>query len=377
MISSFNLFAGTRFGGAKRLYLFARELQKNSDEFTLVYLDSCFEKASEETGKEFKGSISIDFRYRTHRNLNFLYPIISVLFKRDQIDYARKLLIAKKFDVILVSFPLALELFRTLDLKGSKLVYLEDDLALDTMKKNETGVRGIKRIWKRFRYFQLYGHMKKILMPFSAFLAITQQEKHEIERLFPWLDCRIIKYGINPSEYTTLPFKSSLFSLGFIGNYNHPPNLAGIQNFVHSFLPSLLEKYPDLHLHVAGKNANLTGLTDNKNMTIHGEVQELKTFYDEITFFINPIISGWGLRTKLVEAAAFGRPIISTRLGAEGLEDLEMSIAETVQDYLSIFNSVKTGRLDIVKMAEHNRRMVELRYTIEEQGRNLLSILSE
>jgi len=60
-----------------------------------------------------------------------------------------------------------------------------------------------------------------------------------------------------------------------------------------------------------------------------GDVEDLTQFYGSIGIFINPLRQGRGLRTKVVEAAAFGRRFLSTAFGAEGLEELQLRLCET------------------------------------------------
>jgi glycosyltransferase involved in cell wall biosynthesis len=85
------------------------------------------------------------------------------------------------------------------------------------------------------------------------------------------------------------------------------------------------------------------------NVTLHGPVNNLTDFYDRIDILANPIRFGSGLKTKNVEALVRGVPVITTRVGAEGLEDLVGSallVAETRLDFVAALDSIRTWAAD-------------------------------
>ena len=104
-------------------------------------------------------------------------------------------------------------------------------------------------------------------------------------------------------------------------------------------------------------------------------MEDLTQFYRSIGIFINPVRQGRGLRTKVVEAAAFGRPILSTALGAEGLEELQLRLCETKEQFLEALRTL-VGNEEYHRVAEHNREAVVRSFSSAKLGETLMDILA-
>ncbi|MBW4092024.1 MAG: glycosyltransferase family 4 protein [Proteobacteria bacterium] len=107
----------------------------------------------------------------------------------------------------------------------------------------------------------------------------------------------------------------------FLGNYNHPPNVDAAQRLLKSIWPLVLAQLPDARLVVAGANSARIGISTNPppSVTFCGFVEDIHTVYSQARAVACPISFGGGTRVKLIEAAAYGKPIVSTTIGAEGL----------------------------------------------------------
>ncbi len=107
-----------------------------------------------------------------------------------------------------------------------------------------------------------------------------------------------------------------------LGNYGYAPNSQGIEFFVERILPILQKAIPSVELWVAGPNERALSFALNppSGVRVLGFVDNLDELYSQVAAVICPIFSGGGTRVKVIEAASYGMPIISTRIGAEGIE---------------------------------------------------------
>jgi glycosyltransferase involved in cell wall biosynthesis len=167
--------------------------------------------------------------------------------------------------------------------------------------------------------------------------------------------------------------------LGFIGNYRHLPNADALAFLLNILWPALRQSDPAFKLFIAG-TAIPAALRDSHagDPNIHWmeDIADLRDFYGKVGVFINPVVSGRGLRTKLVEAAAYGRPLVSTALGAEGLDDLEISKAETPEEFVRACRLLAENVERKDSVAAGNRRTIESAYDIGVIIRNLERILA-
>jgi glycosyltransferase involved in cell wall biosynthesis len=186
-----------------------------------------------------------------------------------------------------------------------------------------------------------------------------------------------LKYGLPLGEY---PFSASPFAwrtLGFIGNYEHLPNQDAARWLIQDLFPYLESQIPEAKLVLAGKSfpPQLYEETKRrKGIQVLGEVQNLEGFYSQIGVFINPIRKGRGLRTKLVEAAAFGKPILSTPLGLEGLETFDCGVFKDEVGVLTLLRAMGDPE-NYKRMALKNRSIVESEFSLEAAGAQLIESL--
>lgn len=129
-----------------------------------------------------------------------------------------------------------------------------------------------------------------------------------------------IPAGLNIQDYpiSKLPDKHSVF---FIGALDWLPNQEGLLWFLRKVFDRLITALPDLKFHVAGRNAPLQFERKLKhpNIIYHGEVENAIEFIQSQQLMVVPLLTGSGIRIKILEGMALGRPVITTTAGIEGI----------------------------------------------------------
>ena len=131
---------------------------------------------------------------------------------------------------------------------------------------------------------------------------------------------KVIPVGIEWDNYsqTNIPFNQSL-QIGFIGALDWLPNIEGLDWFLKNvWKPFNLGKYA--HLNVAGRNMPDRIRKKNfHNVTFYGDVPNAVNFIKNNQMMIVPLLSGSGMRVKILEGMALGKVILTSKLGAEGI----------------------------------------------------------
>jgi glycosyltransferase involved in cell wall biosynthesis len=114
-----------------------------------------------------------------------------------------------------------------------------------------------------------------------------------------------------PSEPTLL----------FIGTYAYPPNVNAANFLIEQVFPRIQKQCHDAHLIIAGPNPqNIRGYGRAiPGIEFTGYVDDLEDLYRRVRVVCCPVFAGGGTRVKLIEAAAYGKPIVASAIGAEGL----------------------------------------------------------
>jgi glycosyltransferase involved in cell wall biosynthesis len=111
-------------------------------------------------------------------------------------------------------------------------------------------------------------------------------------------------------------------TLLFVGAFGYRPNIEGILWFVHEVWPRVQATAPATRLRLVGRDppAVIRALHGHANAELLGPIDDLASAYAEATLAIAPLHTGAGTRLKLIEAAAYAVPIVSTTIAARGLD---------------------------------------------------------
>ncbi len=166
---------------------------------------------------------------------------------------------------------------------------------------------------KRLKKFEIQelGNMD-VLIP------ITKRDKAVFVNLgFSKRSC-VIEAGVDKvEEYSSIPTNKNCF---FLGALDWMPNKEGIMWFLNKVWSKVRAQLPDATIDIAGRNFPLTMKKISGNgVKIIGEVPDAKIFMQDKAIMIVPLLSGSGMRIKIIEAMAMGKTVISTAIGAEGI----------------------------------------------------------
>ncbi len=165
-------------------------------------------------------------------------------------------------------------------------------------------------------------------------------------------------------------------TLLFIGSFQHPPNRQALAYFIERVLPAVRAARPAARLLVAGAHAppNFAATMSAPGVEFLGRVEDIRELYARCAVFVCPILSGSGIRVKLLEAFAAGIPTVSTALGAEGLatESGEIvELAETPESFAAATLSLLDDPDRARAMAGRARREVEQNWSAEQRTAKL------
>lgn len=133
--------------------------------------------------------------------------------------------------------------------------------------------------------------------------------------------------GGRPSDPTVL----------YLGNYDYPPNVFAAERLISNIWPKIVSRKPEARLTIAGNRPDLISSFRRSvpNVEYTGIVDDLSLLYQRSRVICCPITIAGGTRVKLVEAAGYGKPMVSSTIGAEGLgmtDNVEILIRDSDDD---------------------------------------------
>jgi glycosyltransferase involved in cell wall biosynthesis len=143
----------------------------------------------------------------------------------------------------------------------------------------------------------------------------------------------------------------------FLGSFRHLPNEEALHWFVHKILPLIRAREPRARLIVIGSDPPPRhSLPEADAVELVGFVEDIREPLGRYAAFVCPILSGSGVRVKLLETFAAGIPVVSTRIGAEGLAQADGEVCWLADDPAQFAERVLRVFQEPAKAAEMSRR---------------------
>ena len=228
--------------------------------------------------------------------------------------------------------------------------------------------------WTQQLAFQRY---ERVLSPkFDAVTCTSDIDAAVFQRHCAEDVIEIIPNGVDVTHYQPDFTSEAPAHLIYIGSMDWYPNEDAVGFFADEVLPRIQERVPDVRFSIVGGNpsARVEKLAAREGIVVTGRVPEIKPYFAEATVFVVPLRIGSGTRLKILEALAMGKAIVSTAVGAEGL-DLKDGEEIFIADEPSAAADAVTRLLTDVplrrKVGENGRARVEQDYDWRSIGEKL------
>lgn len=235
------------------------------------------------------------------------------------------------------------------------------------------------RIRYALTWFKLRLYLSRLLNTFRACTVASKQEAQLLQRNFPSYrkPITVIPNGVDINEYRNFATKKKTNTLVFTGSFGYRANYEAMLWFVDKVFPLILQRLPDTRLFITGDHQNLP-LPSQKNITLTGHVDNLKTLVASAAVSIAPLLSGGGTRLKILEAMALGTPVVATSKGAEGMEvkaGEHLLVADAPADFAECVLRLLTDDESSQRLANNAFQLVQDRYNWDAMIPEYLSLI--
>ncbi|MFL5762749.1 MAG: glycosyltransferase family 4 protein [Bacteroidia bacterium] len=219
----------------------------------------------------------------------------------------------------------------------------------------------LKLLAKRLKRYEL-----GMLNRYDAIATITEVDSDAFRKLGCHIPIIHIPFGIDLEKYKE--DRSSLVknTIFHIGAMDWRPNADGIKWFLDDIWPGIVKEHRSVNLHLAGRNMPVW-LKELKqdNVIVEGEVQDSHRFINSNEIMIVPLHSGGGMRVKIIEGMALGKTIISTAVGAEGInytDGKDLLIANTEKEFSEQIAKCLNDPAFCDSIGRNARKLAETKY---------------
>ena len=218
------------------------------------------------------------------------------------------------------------------DFRRIAQMLFEHDIYFQSVGRQIPGMSGIlKRLSAQFEYLRALRYELAALPNFDRVQVCSSSNRDFVAGFLPELGPRLdsgLRAGIDVQRYSFKPEGRVPATILFLGSFRHAPNAEALTWLVQQVFPHVIRRRKDCKLTVIGSDPPPRhSLPDyGPNVELRGFVEDITQPLAEHAVFVCPILSGSGVRVKLLEAFASGIPVVSTRIGAEGLADIDGDI---------------------------------------------------
>lgn len=267
-------------------------------------------------------------------------------------------------------------------LSSSKLVfddhnaeYVLQERAFETDRRYPS--RWTKALYSFVQKRRLRRYEAAVCRAADHVIAVSQHDKQALQSMLPELAVTVVPNGVDSTFFTPLspadryaapPSRiKHLAPLVFTGTLDFRPNIDAVTWFCQEVLPLIKKEIFHIHLYIVGKSPTreVKRLGEDAAVTVTGYVADVRPYVAQAKVYVVPIRMGAGTKLKVLEAMAMGVPVVSTTLGAEGINvtpDQEILVADDAAGFAAKVVALMNDLPLRTRMSQQGRALMETRY---------------
>ncbi|MBZ5515140.1 MAG: glycosyltransferase [Acidobacteriia bacterium] len=197
----------------------------------------------------------------------------------------------------------------------------------------------LKRVYLRQQARKLRRLEEETCHQFDINLTVSELDTRTLLQRNPQAHCHVVENGTDTEYFHPSGTAPEPNTLIFAGGLSWYPNVSGIQYFARDIWPLLKRQSPGIRWYLAGRSpaaAVIQVAKSGPDITLVPDPQDIRPWIWKAAVFVCPIIDGGGTRLKILDALAMGKAVVSTTIGAEGLDVTpgeHLLVADTPADF--------------------------------------------
>jgi glycosyltransferase involved in cell wall biosynthesis len=260
--------------------------------------------------------------------------------------------------------------------RSGRTVLRAHDLAYRPAYRNAKRAGSLPaRAWAALEWCRWARYEPAVALAHDHVFTVTEQDRALLERLAPGVSASYQAMGLDVPEEVRPFERRERSALLFVGALGHAPNADAALWLASEIFPIVRGRIPDAVLRIAGRGASpalLAAAARNPGIELLGFVDDLASVLWSASVFVAPLRSGGGIKTKIIQAMGYGMPVVTTPVGAEGIEGaqaagllLGRSARELAEGVLTLLADPRGS----AARAARGRALVLEEYTWERTGR--------
>jgi sugar transferase (PEP-CTERM/EpsH1 system associated) len=224
---------------------------------------------------------------------------------------------------------------------------------------------------------------RRALDQFDAHVVVSAEDAERLCAVKSSARVVVIENGVDARYYSEIGDESTPRNrVVFVGSMDYHANIDAAIHFAQNAWPVVHKNNPDLIFTIVGRDPSpaVRQLSSIAGVEVTGSVADLRPYYREAVIAVVPLRVGGGSRLKILEAMAAGVPVVSTKLGAEGLQVMHgenILLAHDDSDLVDKIEVMIAGATLRSQIIANARALVTGRYEWSELGRALSRVYTD
>ncbi len=203
--------------------------------------------------------------------------------------------------------------------------------------------------------------------------AVSEPDARFLRALAPETSIRVVTNGVDLALYRPDEIFPSVMAgpgphLVFTGKMDFRPNVDAALWFADEVLPNLKSAGVDAHFWVVGRNphARLQTLVGRSDVTVTGAVSDVRPYIVQADVYVVPLLAGGGTRFKILESLALAKPVVSTTLGADGIQVVDgvhLALADEPRDFAQRIIDLLADHQQAEEMGRRGRAFIQQHFS--------------
>lgn len=262
----------------------------------------------------------------------------------------------------------------------AKIVYRAHNIESELWKRNAADEKGVKKVYLKSLVKKLGKFEKQSLNSFDGIAAITSDDKDLLYQMGCKIPVEVFPFGV---DMTTYPLKEIYpgNKVFHIGSMDWTPNQLGIKWFLNKVWELIVKEVPTAELNLAGRKMPGWIKSDKAiNLNVLGKVDSAIDFINENNIMVVPLLTGGGMRVKIIEGMALGKLVIATSIAAEGISytnKKNIVIADTPEEMANAIIYYLNNEKQQLEVGKQARELMEQDYDNKNIVANLLTFFKK
>ncbi len=321
---------------------------------------------------------SLGFAAELVRGLHSDWPVGIRRYRSEALErQVRELIRGEGFDCVVCDFLNASQNIPDL---GAAVLFQHNVEAVIWRRQAERARNPVVKAYFRMQARKMYDYERDACRRARSVIAVSEADAAQMWKEYGVERVSAVPTGVDIEYFSPQPADPAA-DLVFVGSMDWLPNVDGVTWFVREILPLIRKRRPDCTLAIVGRRPGrqIQDLAENDaGIRVTGTVADVRPFLWGARCSIVPLRIGGGTRLKIYESMAAGIPVISTAIGAEGLDvcpDQDIVIADQPGVFAERCIQLLGDRDEREQLAARGRELVRAKYSWEAVGRQFEELL--